>query len=128
MGEQSELSRRDWATLKALVDPIATAVLAATEPWDAYDAACTYGQILEDPDLPHAGAVYVAWAELTDVFETGMTREEIADSLLRDRAVAWLAQPTEPSSEWILEWVARTRDGVTDRFDADGNWWRPPAQ
>lgn len=117
---------REWAMIATVGDPMATAVLAAVGPWDAYRAACDYAAFLDDPNLPHADGLYIAWAELTDVFESGKTDVSVAHAILRAAALAWLDRPRSPSTEWIERWVRSTREAVSAQFHVDGDFWRDP--
>ena len=109
--------------MRAVGDPMAHDVVRAVEPWDAYRAALGYGAFLDDPDLPHGGGLYVAWAELTDLFETGKTDDATAHALLRAAVLDWLRRPNLPDSGWVEGWIDKVRGAVSNQFRADGDFW-----
>jgi hypothetical protein len=118
---------REWDLFREEIDPICLRVLEARDPWDSYGAACDcLGVGLLDEWLPHGGGVYVAWAELTDLFETGKTNVDVAHNVLRRAAEQWLQRPPSPSVEFIEEWVQQTREAVALRFRLDGSFWTKP--
>ncbi len=84
---------RESSFVAAAVDPLVQRVLDAAEPWAAYDVAFTIpGALLDALDwMPHGGALYAAWAELTDLFEGGKTPIPEAHAALRRAATRWLA-------------------------------------
>lgn len=111
---------REWQLL-ARADPAARAALVATDPDSAYEAICwSRSDLLDDPDLPHVGALYCAWAELEDLYEIGRSSPEQFHALVRVAADTWLARPPVQSSQWIERWVADTRDAVAARIQQDG--------
>lgn len=124
MADDDDDLAREWALIASAGDPMAAAVLAANDPWDAYNAALDYEPFLDDPDLPHAGALHVAWAELTDLFETGRTEIVVAHSVLRAAARAWLDRPTERSTSWVESWIAHASAATTAQFREDGDFWQ----
>ncbi|QRP45784.1 hypothetical protein [Amycolatopsis sp. FDAARGOS 1241] len=119
---------REWALFTQRVDPLARTVIAAVQLWDAYDAADEIpGTLLDDIEwLPHGGAVYTAWAQLTDVYETGKTPIHDAHTALRHAAQAWLERPSEPDSAFIDDWVRQANDASSRLFRRDGDFWHSP--
>ena len=116
----SDPLEREWQLLAA-ADPAARAALAATDPDSAYEAICwSRGDLLDDPELPHGGGLYCAWAELEDLYEIGRTSPDKFHALVRVAAEAWLARPTVQSSEWLERWVTDTRNAIAARFQQDG--------
>lgn len=88
MDAAGEGRARAAALFSERIDPIAREVLAARDPWDAHEAAGRVGAALSDELdwLPHAGGIYVAWAELEDLYETGKTPIPDAHAALRQAA------------------------------------------
>ena len=121
---------RESELLAERVDPIAREVSGASDPWDAYAAANRIPtQLLDDMHwLPHGGEVYVAWAVLTDLYETGKTPIPDAHAALRRAADDWVQRSDVPTVEFIEGWLARVSDVTTSLFDSDGDWWRSPSQ
>ncbi|MGZ4627959.1 MAG: hypothetical protein ACXVYY_05365 [Oryzihumus sp.] len=122
---------REWALLEEKIDPLARAVLAAVEPWDAYRTAMDAAGALTTDELitlPHGGGIYRAWSELSDFFEWEGTPISDAHAALREAAHDWLKRPKEPSDAFIEGWI----DGVDDarRFFTrrDGDWWNEPGK
>ena len=76
--------------------------------------------------LPHSGAVYVAWAELTDLYETGKTPMADAHATLRLAAARWLDRPSEPTADFIEQWASEASQTVGALYERDGNWWHDP--
>lgn len=111
------------------LDPIARNVVAASDPWDAYREALTVsGQLLDDLEwLPHGGRIYVAWAQLADVYDTGKTPIPDAHSALRHAASAWLDRSGPPTREHIEKWLDQTENVVRSLFGQDGDFWHPPS-
>lgn len=112
-----------------MVDPIAHAVLDAAEPWDAYNAAETGRAALTEylEWGPHGGAVYIAWAELADVYETGKTPIIDAHATLRKAATSWLDRSGLPSGSFIEGWISDANEAVRTLFERDGDFWRSPS-
>jgi hypothetical protein len=112
---------REWQLLSR-ADAAARAVLAATDADAAYEALFTWSrnELLDDPDTPHAGGLFCAWAELEDLYEIGRSTPEQFHSLVRVAAEGWLTRPPAQSSEWIERWTTETRDAVAERFKEDG--------
>jgi hypothetical protein len=104
---------REWEFYVRVVDPIATEVVAADEPWAAYHAANKASDVLVDDLtwLPHGGAVYVAWASLTDKYEVGSSTPEEAHQVLRKAAQDWLGKPSGPDSDWLAAWTVSITGG-----------------
>ena len=113
--------------MAAAIDPFARQILDAVEPWDAYHAANGIPGSLVDAleSLPHGGSLYRAWAELTDLFESGTTPVSDAHAVLRQAATDWLAGPGDPTDASIEVWLERTQASVNVLFDRDGTFWDP---
>ncbi len=113
---------------RQLVDPVAVEVLVATDPWDAYRTANKVpNQLAVDLEwLPHGGSVYVAWAELTDSYETGKTPIADAHAVLRQAASAWLDRPGLPDGQHVERWVREATATLHSLFLCDGDFWRSP--
>ena len=112
---------REWQLLSR-ADPAARAALAATDTDSAYEAICwSRNDLLDDPEMPHSGDLYCAWAELEDLSEIGRTPPEHFHALVRVAAEGWLARPATPSSGWVERWVGDTRDAIAARFKQDGS-------
>jgi hypothetical protein len=111
---------REWQLLSK-ADPAARAALAATDPDSAYAAICwSRNELLDDPEMPHGGDLYCAWAELEDLYEIGRTTPEQFHALVRVAAEGWLARPAAQSSAWVEQWVGDTRAAIAARFKQDG--------
>lgn len=116
----SELFEREWQLL-SIADPAARAALAAPDADTAYQAiAWSRNDFLDDPQMPHVGALFCAWAELEDLYEIGRSNPEQFHALVRAAAETWLARPAMQSSVWLERWVTDTRDAVAERFKGDG--------
>ena len=116
----SDALEREWQLLSR-ADPAAQAALAAMDPDSAYKAICwSRNDLLDDPEMPHGGDLYCAWAELEDLYEIGRTTPDRFHALVRVVAEDWLARPAEPSSAWVERWVGDTRDAIAARFKQDG--------
>jgi hypothetical protein len=96
------------------LDPVAQEVLAATEAWEAYEAANQAGGLLVDELtwMPHGGRVYVTWAALTDLFEIGDTSLEIAHDVLREAAARWLSKPQQADPNFLAAWLLETQAAI----------------
>lgn len=117
---------RDGAFLSQVVDPGARRILEASDPWQAYRVANDTYPALLDHDLPHSGALYVAWAELTDLFETGKTPVPDAHAALRRAAAEWLRRPGPATATHAERWIKYASDQVRYLSDRDGDFWRGP--
>lgn len=116
----NDVLEREWQLLSK-ADPAARAALAATDPDSAYEAILwSRNDLLDDPDMPHTGDIFCAWAELEDLYEIGRSTPEQFHTVVRIAAESWLARPATQSSEWIKRWVTDTREAVTARFKDDG--------
>lgn len=117
---------RESQFVAAAVDPLAQQVLDATEPWAAYDLALSIpGALLDALEwMPHS-ALYNAWAELTDLFETGKTPLPDAHAALRHAATEWLARPGEPTGAFLDFWLEQTQASTSRLFRRDGDFWSP---
>jgi hypothetical protein len=116
----SDLLEREWQLLSK-ADPAARAELAATNPDSAHEAITwSRNDLLDDPEMPHMGDLYCAWAELEDLYEIGRSTPEQFHALVRVAAERWLERPAVQSSQWLERWVADTRNAVAARFKKDG--------
>lgn len=132
MSNATEALEREWAFFSHVIDPLVREVLATDDAWEAYRRAnAVAGPMLDTSPgtvaLPHLGGVYVAWQELTDVYETGKTPDADAHEALRSAARSWLDRPLEPSAEFIEQWIADARNAAGALFKRDGDWWNDPA-
>ncbi|HEY6794495.1 MAG TPA: hypothetical protein VI248_07415 [Kineosporiaceae bacterium] len=77
------------------VDPIAQQVVDAADPWKAYEAAIEApGALINELDwMPRGGLIYVAWAELADLYDAGKVPIGEAHAALRQAASDWLDRP-----------------------------------
>ena len=89
-----DVLEREWQLLSK-ADPAARAVLAATNADGAYEALYTWSrnELLDDPEMPHTGDVFSAWAELEDLYEIGRSTPEHFQLLVRGSAEGWLSRP-----------------------------------
>jgi len=112
---------REWQLYSAGIDPIARDVLATVDPWTAYDHANAVPVVLLDhlEWLPHGGAVYSAWAELTDLYEIGGVDADVAYAVLRQAASHWLEHGEVPPEHFLDRWTEDVRSGVSAA-------WRSP--
>ncbi|QCX27695.1 hypothetical protein [Nocardioides jishulii] len=117
---ESELLEREWRLLLK-ADPAARAALAATNPHAAYEAiSWSRNDLLDDPQMPHVGAIFCAWAELEDLYEIGRTSPNEFQAIVRIAMDRWLSRPAVQSRAWIERWVTDTRGVVAARFKEDG--------
>ena len=99
------------------------------DPRDAYSCANDVVSVLNSDYLTHSaqgGGVYVAWAELTDLFETGKTPDAVAHDLLRSAARRWLDRDGSPTYAFQEQWVGETQEHTRAAFSRDGDFWRGP--
>lgn len=128
----SDELEREWAFFNQVIDPLVREVLALDDAWAAYRRANEMYDLLSDPspggswEFPHSGSVYVAWAELTDLFETGKTPIQEAHAALRLAAKRWLDRPAGPNARFIEQWVSDVSEATGTLFERDGDWWRDP--
>lgn len=110
------------------LDEVAASVLRAVDPWDAYRAAsAASGALTGALDwLPRGGALYVAWADLTDLFEAGKTPVPDALAVLRDAAARWQQWSAAPSGPGLAAWLEDTTEATTALRRRDGDFWRQP--
>ena len=132
VSDSREDLEREWAFLGRTADPLVRELLALDDPWEAYERGNHLSDLMTDTELggsfelPHAGSIYVAWAELTDVYETGVTPIADAHAALRLAATRWLDRPAEPSARFIEEWATDARRTAGELFARDGDWWNRP--
>jgi hypothetical protein len=119
---------RESQLLSTEIDPLAQAILDSVLPRDAYEAVNEIpGRLLDALDwLPHGGALYRAWAELADLFETGKTPIPDAHAALRQAASDWLARPEDSTGASVEMWLERAQTLTHRLFDRDGDFWQGP--
>lgn len=132
MGEFGE-GERERVVLREGVDPLVAQLLACADPWDAYHLAVSIGGVLSDGLvwMPHGGHLYVAWAELTDVYEISATPLEEAHRLLRAAAAAWMRSSGVHAEADISAWLAQASALSSDAFARYGpstSWLKGGAQ
>ena len=110
------------------MDSFVRAALDAEDPWDAYNSVVELrGALSDELDwLPHGGKVFMAWANLEDLYETGKTPIPDAHDAPRQAASEWLARPLGPNRAYIENWVASTGRAVKFFIERDGDFWRSP--
>lgn len=119
MSKRDDAAEREWLMFAEAMDPVARRILAARDPWSAYEEANDgYGVLFHDLEIPHFGGLYTAWAELADLFEVGSTDLDAAHQILRSAAEKWLDRPNKRSGPWVEQWVEQTRDAVDSTFRA----------
>ncbi|HET7531632.1 MAG TPA: hypothetical protein VFJ83_00700 [Nocardioidaceae bacterium] len=128
MDENDDDLARQAELFSEVVDPYVKAALVAEDPWDAYDAVVSLrGALVDELDwLPNGGDVFVAWAELEDLYETGRTPIPDAHAALRKAATEWLAMPQVPDATHVESWLDATAKAVEFLFRRDGTFWRSP--
>lgn len=125
----SDETAREATFFSEVMDPFVRAVLDAAEPWVAYESVVSMRSAMVDylDWGPHGGAVFVAWADLEDLYDTGKTPVSDAHAALRRAAADWLARPSGPDlAAYIEEWVAqagRTSSALIKRY---GGFWSSP--
>ena len=80
-------------------------MLDAGEPWAAYESVVSMRSAMVNylDWGPHGGAVFVAWADLEDSYDTGKTPVSDAHAALRRAAADWLARPSGPDLAAYIE-------------------------
>lgn len=122
-----ELAERHWWPLVprsghiriehfwALVDERVSELVAADDPWRAYEIAMEIaGLVFLEPwqtVVAFDGEFYVAWMELSDLFDAPwwnrrLTLED-ADRILRDAGREWLATPVDTRHGLLVRWQER---------------------
>jgi hypothetical protein len=113
------------------MDPFVRAVLDAEDPWGAYEAVASMRSAMIDylEWGPHGGAVFVAWADLEDLYDTGKTPIPDAHAALRQAASDWLDRPSVPDevAAYIEGWIAQTGRVASAIIDRDGGFWNSPS-
>ncbi|MGD9955089.1 MAG: hypothetical protein AB7O74_15300 [Candidatus Nanopelagicales bacterium] len=119
---------RESAFLASKIDPIAREVLDAADPWSAYHAAINVTAALVDELewLPHGGATYTAWSNITDLYATGKTPIGDAHEALIQATTDWLDRPGPLTSTFLREWLERTEATSSALFRRNGDFWRKP--
>ncbi|MBI9114640.1 hypothetical protein [Sanguibacter suaedae] len=126
MDDVTDEAARDAALLSELVDPGARQILEAEDPWQAYEVANALFPPLVHQTMTLCGGMFIAWAELVDVFETGKTPVADAHAALRRAAAEWLRRTGPPTEEHVRRWVSLAGDEVAFLFDRDGTFWQGP--
>lgn len=119
-------AEREAAFFRDVMDPFDRAVLEAEDPWDAYQSiASMRGAMTDYLDWgPHGGEVFVAWADLEDLYDTGKTPLSDAHGALRQAASQWLARPPMPDTgAYVENWIAETARSVSGFVERDGGFW-----
>ncbi|WP_433200622.1 hypothetical protein ACQP00_29105 [Dactylosporangium sp. CS-047395] len=119
---------RESQLLATEIDPLAQAILDSVQPWDAYEAALEIpGRLQGALDwLPHGGALYGAWADLADLFETGKTPIADAHGALRQAATDWLARSEDDTGAPVETWLEGAQTLTHRLTDRDGDFWHGP--
>lgn len=110
---------------REVMDPFVRAALDADEPWGAYESIASMRSAMVDylDWGPHGGAVFVAWADLEDLYDTGKTSASDAYAALRQAATDWLARPSGPGmAAYIEEWIAQAGRTSTAIIERDGGF------
>ena len=77
---------------------------------------------------PHGGAVFIAWADLEDVYDTGTTPIPDAHAALREAARGWLARPQGPHmTSYIENWIVEAGQAASMLVKRDGGFWTSPS-
>jgi hypothetical protein len=120
---------REWHLFSQRLDPIVNRVLDAEDPWDAYHAATGLSaEIVDDLVwMPHGGAVYVAWSDLADLFESGKPPIPEAHAALTSAASHWLQRPVGLSEKFLEGWLNQARRSVAILVERYGDFWRSPS-
>ncbi len=122
---------RQTVFFRDVMDPFVRAIITTDDPWHAYDeVARMRGSMLDYVEWgPHGGQVFVAWADLEDLYDTGKTPIEDAHAALRRAAREWLARPVDGPEEttYIEEWTARVGQTVSAITERDGGFWSSPS-
>lgn len=128
MGDGVDIARQA-AFFRDTMDPFVRVLLEAQEPWDAYEAVASMrGAMLDFVEWgPNGGDVFVAWAELEDLFESGKTPIPDAHAALRQAAAEWLDRRSDSNlAPFIDAWLKRVNRTVASIIARDGDFWRSP--
>jgi hypothetical protein len=72
--------------------------------------------------------VFIAWADLEDLYDNGKTPIVDAHAALRQAATQWLARPPAPELDaYIEEWIAHAGQVVGAIIKRDGEFWTSPS-
>jgi hypothetical protein len=77
--------------------------------------------------MPHEGAVYAAWSELTDLFESGKPPIPEAHAALNSAAAHWPQRPVAPAEKFLEGWLNQARRSVAILVERYGDFWRSPS-
>jgi len=121
---------REAQFLAEEIDPIAQQVMDTADPWKAYKGATAAPEALVNAMdwMPHGGRIYVAWAELTDLYDAGKVPISEAHAALRQAASDWLDRPEPTADAFIDGWLSRTLDAITALLDRYGDFWQSRGQ
>jgi hypothetical protein len=121
----------DEATFfRDVMDPFVRAVLDTDDPWGSYQSVASMRSAMIDYLAwgPHGGAVFGAWADLEDLYDTGKTPIPDAHAALRQAAIDWLARPSVPHmAAYIEKWIAQAGRTASAIIDRDGGFWSSPS-
>ena len=129
MGPDDE-AEREGTFFREVLDPFVHAVLGAHDPWDAYESVSRMRSAMIDylDWGPHGGAVFVAWADLEDLYDTGKTPIPDAHAALRAAATSWLDRPSVPHlAAYVEGWIAQVDQTVSAIIGRDGGFWTSPS-
>lgn len=130
MGVDDEVVR-EATFFREVMDPFVRAVRDAEDPWQAYESVASMRSAMIDflDWGPHGGAVFAAWADLEDLYDTGKTPIPDAHAALRQAASDWLARPSVPNdvAAYIQSWVAQAGCTASAIIDRDGGFWTSPS-
>lgn len=122
---------REESYFREVMDPFVRAVLDADDAWEAYESVASMRSAMIDylDWGPHGGAVFVAWANLEDLYDTGKTPIPDAHAALRQAAADWLARPSGPYevAAYIESWIAQARRTASAIIERDGGFWTSPS-
>lgn len=77
---------------------------------------------------PRWGAVFIAWANLEDLYDTGKTPIPEAHAALRHAAVEWLERPSDSAkASYIEKWAERANRNAQAIVARDGGFWSSPS-
>ncbi|MFN8195773.1 MAG: hypothetical protein U0R80_16035 [Nocardioidaceae bacterium] len=126
MGLEDAAALREATFFREVMDPFVRALLDTDEPWEAYESSANMrGAMIDHMDWgPHGGQVFIAWAELEDLYDTGKTPISDAHAALRRAATDWLARPGVPHlAVYIEQWIAQAGRTVSAIIERDGGFW-----
>jgi hypothetical protein len=119
---------REATFFREVLDPRVRATLDVDDPWEAYESVVSMRSAMTDylDWGPHGGAVFVAWADLQDLYETGKTPIPDAHAALRQTAIDWLARLSAPdAAAYLEEWIDQAGRTTSAIIERDGGFWTP---